>query len=1218
MGKKKKQGKRGTNRFFRWIRSNNTKTLLIIAKQLNHYQCQSHFNLRLLCSDLPDEEDKKSPVLLLGVNKISDSPSFVRRRSIDPHSSGSIRFFRPPKSKYTRGLNGDERLEKIRQDLLVHKHRPDTYIPNPSHEISVEPDRRKCIKLSCVGSCICDRNKSSSNRGSFSFHRPEQRQSSLCPSEPYGTDRDTSENDIEFKYTEHIPDTQPSSSKQNSYNVTPKSTERRHFLLANLNERFRKTLSLDSRKIETNRVPLSLPQDKRPKSLVNTGNICVQQYKSGDPFIAPNFEKASQPKKKRKSFFSLDTFFDSKKSDTSSIDDYCSSKYKRFELESDDSPLFRREIPPQNREKTPDLLNLPVIIDSVRKKQSNTRRQLEKLEKHYYKSLCKSQTVVDAVPADATDVQGPSGHSNQLFVYDDDVEYIEPIRSNFTSQSTLILDKNDTLTGTLKPDSILTINTDETDIKLPSSTVSPKSNDVRSLENDLDSIGAYEIEVKEADLLKDCSKKLIVKVMDKSVDSIGSCSLDVDASTDFSDTTSGSLNLLTPSSTTSRIRDFTSRIQERAASNLQPSYLGQPTPVTPIRTPDDQTPTPRKSDNLLKPPPKIHIDAASHRSRSHHKKRDEIPQKKPSYLNLACSVNGYTNLTTYDSKLRQDINKSREASPIRPITHNYQYRSENTSLLVPVPVSANKLLVPTFGPHDTRADLTPKAPSKAHTDPYLASPLHAYMAAENKQLKNDFLGPSMTTASRPYISSESKNFAASMLHQKDEVDNAKEMFKSSYSETNFRQTVTSNGKETRFSSESYTISSNGVSKRVEITKENGEKLTSPMKSFIQQRVERLYGPGALAQGFFNQKRYKLKSQSEDDDPKVLTEKSLNCPNDRLVSPRKSNESFDSENLSSPTEVDATVLPVLRHLRPEFRAQLPILSPKKSFKSDLSPQKPDDIPIPAKTEEVVSAACDVVTNGVSVISLNDTSDVVKEVNGVNGDANGDVVKDAHYFIDLEKKETERLIALAVSAEKELEVLQNQENISEEVLGLLRSASGKARLLATQKMQQFEGLCYNNINERLDERFPTTVEDLCGFWDMVCLQVRNVDALFQHIATLKQNNWQEIASPVTKPVSTTSPARGRARATPLVKNEKARLAAEKREAERKAMLEHRRRVARERQLAARASAPSSSRENDNDMGIEGSQEVEIFVGKNAKPSKEAPMGDCTAPNKDAPES
>lgn len=497
---------------------------------------------------MPDKEDKKTPVLLLGVNKITDSPSFSRRRSIDScsHGTGSIRFFRPPKSKYTRGLHGDERLEKIRQDLLTHKSKD--YIPSTSKDYdSIELDERvACLKLNCVGNCKqCENN--SSNRGSFSFNRPENRQSSLCPSEPYGVPEqsqpiDYSENDIEFKYTEHIPITQhPCTSKQNtSYNVTPKSTERRNFLLSNLNERFRKTLSLDSRKIGTNRVPLSLPQENRPKSLVNTSNILSLPYKFEEPLPSSNFDKNNQAKKKKfrpKSFFSLENFFDSKKSDSSSVDDHSSSKYKRFELESDDSPLFRRDLirSSQRREKTPDLLNLPIIIDSVRKKQSDPKRQLEKLENHYYKSL--GRTVIDAVPKDATDLEGPSERNNHVFVYNDDVEYIEPIRSNFTSQSTLILDsKNIPQDCSVKPDSVLTINTDETDIKLPSSTVSPKS--ATQLENDLDSICAYEIEVKEADLLKDRAKVLTVKVMDKSVDSIGSCSLDVDASTDFSGMTS--------------------------------------------------------------------------------------------------------------------------------------------------------------------------------------------------------------------------------------------------------------------------------------------------------------------------------------------------------------------------------------------------------------------------------------------------------------------------------------------------------------------------------------------------------------------------------------------------------------------------------------------------------------------------------------------------------
>ena len=64
------------------------------------------------------------------------------------------------------------------------------------------------------------------------------------------------------------------------------------------------------------------------------------------------------------------------------------------------------------------------------------------------------------------------------------------------------------------------------------------------------------------------------------------------------------------------------------------------------------------------------------------------------------------------------------------------------------------------------------------------------------------------------------------------------------------------------------------------------------------------------------------------------------------------------------------------------------------------------------------------------------------------------------LQLLKDERERLFALAVSAEAELADTDPAE-LPEEAAGKLRSAAGKARLLATQKMQQFEGLCHKNI-------------------------------------------------------------------------------------------------------------------------------------------------------------
>lgn len=70
------------------------------------------------------------------------------------------------------------------------------------------------------------------------------------------------------------------------------------------------------------------------------------------------------------------------------------------------------------------------------------------------------------------------------------------------------------------------------------------------------------------------------------------------------------------------------------------------------------------------------------------------------------------------------------------------------------------------------------------------------------------------------------------------------------------------------------------------------------------------------------------------------------------------------------------------------------------------------------------------------------------------------KDGNYFLKILQNETHRLLKLADIVENELE---NSDSIPEEIIGQIRSASGKARLLVSQKMQQFKGLCTNNITQ-----------------------------------------------------------------------------------------------------------------------------------------------------------
>lgn len=50
-----------------------------------------------------------------------------------------------------------------------------------------------------------------------------------------------------------------------------------------------------------------------------------------------------------------------------------------------------------------------------------------------------------------------------------------------------------------------------------------------------------------------------------------------------------------------------------------------------------------------------------------------------------------------------------------------------------------------------------------------------------------------------------------------------------------------------------------------------------------------------------------------------------------------------------------------------------------------------------------------------------------------------------------------------------------------------------------------MCHKNINQIEGEPFPTTPEDLQGFWDMVMLQVTQIDQLFAELDNLRSNNW-----------------------------------------------------------------------------------------------------------------
>uniref|UniRef100_A0A182PNI0 Guanylate-kinase-associated protein n=1 Tax=Anopheles epiroticus TaxID=199890 RepID=A0A182PNI0_9DIPT len=155
------------------------------------------------------------------------------------------------------------------------------------------------------------------------------------------------------------------------------------------------------------------------------------------------------------------------------------------------------------------------------------------------------------------------------------------------------------------------------------------------------------------------------------------------------------------------------------------------------------------------------------------------------------------------------------------------------------------------------------------------------------------------------------------------------------------------------------------------------------------------------------------------------------------------------------------------------------------------------------------------------------------NGTSSTANStnNNVLDGNHFLRILKTEQNRLKAMADNVEQEINQLKvDGVELGEDINGYILVAVGKARLLCSQKMKQFEDLCYTNLNQSPDEKFQTTGEDLRGFWDMVMLQVNNVDASFAEIDSFRKNGWRK---PIPKSPPPPQARNGSAPRTKLVK-------------------------------------------------------------------------------------
>jgi hypothetical protein len=179
-----------------------------------------------------------------------------------------------------------------------------------------------------------------------------------------------------------------------------------------------------------------------------------------------------------------------------------------------------------------------------------------------------------------------------------------------------------------------------------------------------------------------------------------------------------------------------------------------------------------------------------------------------------------------------------------------------------------------------------------------------------------------------------------------------------------------------------------------------------------------------------------------------------------------------------------------------------------------------------------------------------------------------IRDGHYFIKILENEIFKFEEQICDFEEE-----DLSNIpDEEIRDSILAAVGKAKLLMSQKLTQFRGLCDKNINSNPQEDpYVPTSEDLAGFWDMVYIQVEHIHTLFAELSTIRQNGWRRPQQQVPKTNGTASkkvPENSKAQNKSKTSTTKAKSgvkseAAKARDEARKKMLEEKKRLMKQKQ-------------------------------------------------------
>uniref|UniRef100_A0A0N5AGX4 Discs, largehomolog-associated protein 5 n=1 Tax=Syphacia muris TaxID=451379 RepID=A0A0N5AGX4_9BILA len=103
----------------------------------------------------------------------------------------------------------------------------------------------------------------------------------------------------------------------------------------------------------------------------------------------------------------------------------------------------------------------------------------------------------------------------------------------------------------------------------------------------------------------------------------------------------------------------------------------------------------------------------------------------------------------------------------------------------------------------------------------------------------------------------------------------------------------------------------------------------------------------------------------------------------------------------------------------------------------------------------------------------------------------------------------------------EILDNETDIPESAADTIRLATGKANLLLSKKIKKFSELIDKNLNPVAGDLQPAEVNDLSAYWDLVKMELSDIEHLFSNVDLLRKNKWQPMPESLEQRVTPLSP-------------------------------------------------------------------------------------------------